>query len=45
MRWEIEDTPERTEFRSEFRAWLRDSLPATWMDAVDAGRRRRSRDV
>ena len=37
MRWEIEDTPEQAEFRSEFRAWLRDELPASWMDAVDAG--------
>jgi alkylation response protein AidB-like acyl-CoA dehydrogenase len=37
MRWEIEDTPERTAFRSEFRAWLRDALPAPWMDLVDAG--------
>jgi alkylation response protein AidB-like acyl-CoA dehydrogenase len=37
MRWEIEDTPERTAFRSEFRAWLRDAVPAPWMDLVDAG--------
>ena len=37
MRWEIEDTPERTAFRAEFRTWLRDALPATWMELVDAG--------
>jgi alkylation response protein AidB-like acyl-CoA dehydrogenase len=37
MRWEIEDTPERTVFRSEFRAWLRETLPATWMESVEAG--------
>jgi alkylation response protein AidB-like acyl-CoA dehydrogenase len=37
MRWEIEDTPERTAFRAEFRTWLHEVLPATWMEKVDAG--------
>jgi alkylation response protein AidB-like acyl-CoA dehydrogenase len=37
MRWTIEDTPERLEFRAGFRSWLRDNLPAGWMEAADAG--------
>jgi alkylation response protein AidB-like acyl-CoA dehydrogenase len=37
MRWEIEDTPERSAFRAEVRAWLHEVLPATWMETVEAG--------
>jgi alkylation response protein AidB-like acyl-CoA dehydrogenase len=37
MRWEIEDNEEQAAFRAEFREWLREVLPAGWMDAVDAG--------
>jgi alkylation response protein AidB-like acyl-CoA dehydrogenase len=37
MRWEIEDTPDRAAFRSEFRDWLGQALPATWMELVEAG--------
>lgn len=30
-------TPDAEAFRSEIRSWLRDNLPAGWMDAVDRG--------
>jgi alkylation response protein AidB-like acyl-CoA dehydrogenase len=36
MRWVIEDTQERKEFREEVRGWLASVLPKGWMDAVDA---------
>jgi alkylation response protein AidB-like acyl-CoA dehydrogenase len=35
VRWRIEDTPEQAAFRDQFRAWLRDNLPAGWLDALD----------
>jgi len=35
MRWHIEDTPERAAFREQFRGWLREVLPAGWLEAVD----------
>jgi alkylation response protein AidB-like acyl-CoA dehydrogenase len=35
MRWTIEDTPERAAFREEFRAWLRENLPAGWAEAIE----------
>jgi alkylation response protein AidB-like acyl-CoA dehydrogenase len=34
MRWRIEDTPERAEFRTEFKGWLAEVLPAGWIDAL-----------
>lgn len=37
MRWHIEDTPERAAFREQFRGWLREVLPAGWLEAVDGG--------
>jgi alkylation response protein AidB-like acyl-CoA dehydrogenase len=37
VRWRIEDTPERAAFRSDFRGWLRETIGADWVDAVDAG--------
>jgi alkylation response protein AidB-like acyl-CoA dehydrogenase len=37
MRWQIEDTPEQTAFRAEFREWLGGALPASWMELVDSG--------
>jgi len=37
MRWEIEDTDERRAFRSEFRSWLGDVLPAGWIKCIEAG--------
>ena len=37
MRWRIEDTPEQTAFREEFRGWLKDNLNEGWMEAIDAG--------
>ena len=37
MRWKIEDTPERAEFRDTFRSWLAEVLPAGWMSALEAG--------
>ncbi|MFN8105557.1 MAG: acyl-CoA dehydrogenase family protein [Acidimicrobiia bacterium] len=36
VQFEIEDTPAQAGFREEFRAWLRETLPGGWMDAVDA---------
>src|SRR6476469_1379602 len=36
MRWQIEDSPARAAFRDEFRGWLREVLPAAWVDAVEA---------
>jgi alkylation response protein AidB-like acyl-CoA dehydrogenase len=36
MRWEIEDTPEQAEFRTDFRTWLHEQLAHGWMEAVDA---------
>ncbi len=35
MRWRIEDSPERAEFREQFKGWLRENLPDGWLDAVD----------
>ena len=37
MRFKIEDTAERAEFRSEMRSWLRTVLPAGWMEALESG--------
>jgi alkylation response protein AidB-like acyl-CoA dehydrogenase len=37
MRWEIEDTPEQHALREAFRAWLTETLPNGWMEAVEAG--------
>ena len=37
MRWRIEDSPERAEFREQFRGWLRSVLPDGWLEAVDSG--------
>ncbi|MCL4421708.1 MAG: acyl-CoA dehydrogenase family protein [Actinobacteria bacterium] len=37
VRWKIEDTPERAEFREEFRAWLKTVLPEGWVDAIEKG--------
>ena len=37
MRWQIEDTAEQRAFRSEFRGWLHEVLPAAWMELVEAG--------
>ena len=36
MRWVIEDTQERKEFREEVRGWLASVLPKGWMQAVDS---------
>ena len=36
MRWQVEDTPERTAFRAGLRDWLASVLPQDWV-AVDAG--------
>jgi alkylation response protein AidB-like acyl-CoA dehydrogenase len=36
MRWKIEDTAERAEFRAGFRAWLTEVLPAGWMASLEA---------
>jgi alkylation response protein AidB-like acyl-CoA dehydrogenase len=36
MRWVIEDTQERKEFREEVRGWLKSVLPAGWMEAADS---------
>jgi alkylation response protein AidB-like acyl-CoA dehydrogenase len=37
VRFKIEDTPERAEFRSEMRSWLGTVLPAGWTEALEAG--------
>jgi alkylation response protein AidB-like acyl-CoA dehydrogenase len=37
MRWKIEDTPERAEFRAGFREWLASVLPEGWIEALEAG--------
>ena len=37
MRWTNEDTPEQEAFRTGFRSWLHDNLPAGWMEAADTG--------
>jgi alkylation response protein AidB-like acyl-CoA dehydrogenase len=37
VRFKIEDTPERAEFRSEMRGWLGTVLPPGWMEALEAG--------
>ncbi|MGH9170070.1 MAG: acyl-CoA dehydrogenase family protein [Acidimicrobiales bacterium] len=37
MRWKIEDTPERAEFRAGFKAWLVSVLPEGWVEALAAG--------
>jgi len=36
VRWVIEDTQERKEFREEVRGWLASVLPKGWMEAVDS---------
>jgi alkylation response protein AidB-like acyl-CoA dehydrogenase len=36
MRWRVEDTPERAEFRAEFKQWLVDVLPDGWVKALEA---------
>jgi alkylation response protein AidB-like acyl-CoA dehydrogenase len=37
MRWTLEDTPEQAAFRTEFRAWLQQTLEPGWMEAIDTG--------
>ncbi len=37
MRWKIEDSPERSAFRAQFRAWLADTLEPGWVDAIEDG--------
>ena len=37
MKWTVEDTVERAEFRAEFREWLAGALPDGWVDAIDSG--------
>ncbi|MCC7078812.1 MAG: acyl-CoA dehydrogenase family protein [Acidimicrobiia bacterium] len=37
MKWRVEDTEERAEFRAGFRDFLGSVLPAGWMAAIDAG--------
>jgi len=37
MRLTVDDTPAQAAFREEFRGWLREQLPAGWMEAVEAG--------
>ena len=37
MRWRLEDTPEQAAFRESFRDWLRETLEAGWMEAIEAG--------
>ncbi len=36
MRWKVEDTPERADFRREFIRWLSGVLPSGWMEALGA---------
>jgi alkylation response protein AidB-like acyl-CoA dehydrogenase len=36
MRWRVEDTPERAEFRAEFKKWLVEVLPDGWVEALAA---------
>src|SRR5439155_3340876 len=36
-RWRVEDSPERTLFREEFRGWLRQTLARGWMEAIEEG--------
>lgn len=36
MRWKVEDTAERAEFRTEFKSWLKSVVPEGWMEAIDA---------
>jgi alkylation response protein AidB-like acyl-CoA dehydrogenase len=37
MRWKLEDTPEQSAFREEFRTWLAGNLPDGWMAAIENG--------
>ena len=37
MRWKVEDTPERAEFRAAFRGFLASELPPGWIDALEEG--------
>jgi alkylation response protein AidB-like acyl-CoA dehydrogenase len=37
MRWKIDDSPERADFRTGVREWLRDALEPGWMEAIEAG--------
>ena len=42
MRWKVEDTPERVDFRAEFVEWLGEVLPAGWIEALAGGTTRAS---
>jgi alkylation response protein AidB-like acyl-CoA dehydrogenase len=35
MRWKVEDTPERAEFRADFVGWLSEVLPSGWIEALE----------
>ena len=37
MRWSIEDTPERAEFRQQFLAWVKEHAPKGWIESVESG--------
>lgn len=36
MRWKVEDTPDRAEFRGEVKGWLKSVLPDGWMESIDS---------
>jgi alkylation response protein AidB-like acyl-CoA dehydrogenase len=37
VRWRVEDTPERAEFRAGFVEWLAEVLPPGWLEALENG--------